>query len=129
MLLNQPATRRKSELKIDDIEIHVGKPDRPCRVIGPITVSVGAGSALAPAPTIEAVNCKLRETAMKSGANAVINVQYKRGVMGLWLAKPLTATGVAVILESEEIKCPYCAEQIKREAIKCKHCGMDLRKP
>jgi tRNA(Ile2) C34 agmatinyltransferase TiaS len=116
-------------LKIDDIEIHVGSPRRLYRVIGPITASVGAGSALAPAPTIEAVNFKLRETAMKSGANAIINVEYKRHLIGWTHAKPLTATGVAVILESEEIKCPYCAEQIKREAIKCKHCGEDLRKP
>ncbi len=116
-------------MKINDIEIHVGKPGRLYLVIGPITASVNAGSILAPAPTIEAVNCKLRETAMKSGANAIINVEYKRGAISMTGYKPLTATGIAVILESEEIKCPYCAEQIKREAIKCKHCGTDLRKP
>jgi uncharacterized protein YbjQ (UPF0145 family) len=89
---------------------------------------VSAGSVLSPAPTIEAVNFKLRETALKSGANAIINVEYKRGVMSMTSYKPLTATGVAVIMESDEIKCQYCAEQIKREAIKCKHCGEDLRK-
>jgi hypothetical protein len=114
-------------LKIDDIEIHAGDADRPYKVIGPITARVSAATALSQAPTIEEANFKLRETALKSGANAIINVAYKRGVSA-WSWKALTATGIAVILESDEIKCPYCAEQIKREAIKCKHCGEDLRK-
>ena len=36
---------------------------------------------------------------------------------------------VSPIEQTEEgllIKCPHCAEYIKKEAIKCKHCGESL---
>jgi hypothetical protein len=74
---------------------------------------------------MEDVNFKLQEVALKRGANAVINVAYNRGIT-MTSYKGLTARGVAVVMESAEVPCPFCAEQIKREAVKCQHCGSDI---
>ncbi len=82
----------------ESVEIYEGPPDRAYTSVGPIKVKVGAKTALSKAPTVEAVNVKLREQASKQGATAVINVEYARGVSAMsW--KALTATGEAVILE------------------------------
>ncbi len=59
------------------------------------------------------------------GANAVIHVDYSRG-MSPTSYKVLRAKGIAVTIESDEIKCPFCAELVKREAKMCKHCKSDL---
>jgi CO dehydrogenase/acetyl-CoA synthase gamma subunit (corrinoid Fe-S protein) len=114
-------------MRVNDIEIHAGGLDRPYKVIGQITARVGAATVFSKTPTIEDVNLKLQEEALKKGANAIINVQYKRGI-SLTSWKALTADGIAIIVESDDKKCPFCAELIKREAIKCKHCGADLSK-
>lgn len=114
-------------MRIKNIEIHAGPIDRPHKIIGKIKAKVGAATIWSKTPTIEDVNFKLREEALRCGANAVINVQYDRGVtMSSW--KGLTATGTAVFVESDEVKCPFCAETIKREAIKCRFCGADLQR-
>ena len=55
----------------------------------------------------------------------MIHVEYNRG-MSLTSYKVLRASGIAVILESDEVRCPFCAETIKREAIKCRYCGSEL---
>ena len=112
-------------MKVDEIEIHAGDLDRPYRELGPIKARSGAATVFSKAPTMEDVNFKLREVALKMGANAVINVQYSRGISAMsW--KAMTATGTAVVAESDEVLCPQCAETVKRAAIKCKHCGADL---
>jgi uncharacterized protein YbjQ (UPF0145 family) len=121
-------TKGGDGVRIEDIEIHAGTMARPHRVIGEISAKVGAATMFSKAPTIEDVNFKLREEALKKGANAVINVEYGRGISAMsW--KALTASGTAVFAESDERKCPFCAELIKREAIRCKHCGADLPSP
>lgn len=113
-------------VKVEDIEIVVdGDLHRPYNVLGPIEARVTAGAAWNRARTVEDVNWKLREVALKHGANAVINVTYKRGVSATsW--KALTAYGTAVVAVSMERKCPYCAEMIKREARVCRFCGRDV---
>jgi hypothetical protein len=121
------ATRkeRAPSVRVEDIEVVLGDLDRPYRVIGPITARVTAGAAWNKARTVEDVNSKLREVAVRMGANAVIGATYERGISATsW--KALTANGTAVLAQPDEKKCPYCAELIKSEAIKCKHCGSDL---
>jgi DNA-directed RNA polymerase subunit RPC12/RpoP len=113
-------------MKVTEIEIHAGGGvNRPYKTIGPISAKVQAATAFSKTPTLEDINLKLQEEAAKIGANAVIRVVYDRGI-SLMSYKVLRADGIAVVMESEEVKCPYCAELVKREAIKCKHCGSDL---
>lgn len=109
------------------IDIYTGDVNKPYNEIGKIKARVGSPTAFHKAPTRDQVNSKLREIALKKGANAVIKVEYYRGISPLsWKAH--TATGIAVIMKKDEFRCPYCAEFINKEAIKCKHCGEKLVK-
>jgi hypothetical protein len=109
-------------MNASDIEIHTGAVDRTYREICPVDVKSSAGSLFSSEPTMAEVNQKLQEEALRLGANAVISVSYHRG-MSLTSYKVLRALGTAVVMESTEVKCPACAEWVKREAVKCKHCG------
>jgi hypothetical protein len=112
-------------MKITDIAVHADSIAQPFKALGEITAKVSKGSLFSKSPTIEDVNFKLQEEASKLGANAVINVTYSRG-MSLMSYEVLKAVGTAVVAESDEVQCPFCAETIKRAAKKCKHCGSDL---
>lgn len=109
-----------------NIEIMVGAPAQSYKSLGPIQAKLSENSSTAGAPpTIEEVNVKLQEIAAQMGANAVINVTYKRG-MGVFSWNVLTGSGEAVILESDDRNCPTCAETIKKAAKKCRFCGADV---
>lgn len=129
MQVSQCVEKVFKDVRIEDIDIQRGDISRPYNNIGKITAKVGQGSKLTNFRTIEDVNLKLREDALKQGANVVLNVKYDRVGGGFW-GKPetLTATGTGVYAESEEVSCPYCAELLKRQTVKCKHCGSSIAK-
>jgi len=113
-------------MRIEDIEIFTDAAvGRPYRELGPIKARVAAATLFSRARTLDEVNQKLREVAARMGANAVINVMYDRGISAMsW--KALTAYGTAVVTETDEKQCPFCAETIKRSAKVCRFCGRDL---
>jgi hypothetical protein len=109
------------------IEIHTRDLERPYRVLGPITARVTSGSGFLNARTLEDADSKLREEVLAQypQANAVINVTYERyASLASW--KTLAAHGTAVVADSDERTCPYCAERVKRAALVCRCCGRDL---
>ena len=108
------------------VEILTGGTDRPFTKIGVVKAKVAKASLFSKSPTLEDVNYKLQEEALRLGANAVLYVSYDRG-MSLTSYEVLHTTGTAVTLEAEDTKCPYCAETIKRAAVRCKHCSAELR--
>jgi hypothetical protein len=82
-------------MKVTEIEIHAGDVDDPYRTVGEISAKVEAATLFPTTPTLEDINFKLQEEASQLGANAVMKVEYKRGMS--------QASGVAVVLESDEV--------------------------
>lgn len=76
--------------------------------------------------TIEKVNFKLAQLAQAVGANAVINIEYRRDI-GFTSLNAVFAKGIAVYKLSDEIPCPVCAETIKRAAKKCRFCNAEIK--
>jgi len=84
-----------SNMKVTEIEIHAGDFDHPYRTVGEISAKVEAATLLLKTPTLEDINFKLQEKASQLGANAVIKVEYNRGMSQV--------NGVAVVLETDEV--------------------------
>jgi hypothetical protein len=114
---------QRSEVQTEMIEIFAGDINRPYQIAGPIFAKVDS-SILSSTVTMDDVNARLREEALKLDANAIIHVKYER--YSTTSFRGIKASGVAVFLASNEKKCPFCAELIKNEAVKCKHCGSEL---
>lgn len=112
------------EIKTDEIPIYPGNINKPYIEYGQIKVRADS-SLFSKTATMEDANARLREEAVKFGANAIINTKYDRSSTHSW--RGIKAEGTAIYLESDEKKCPYCAEIIKIEAIKCKHCGFEVK--
>lgn len=112
-------------MRIEDIEIHVGKPDFDYEPVRRLEAKCEATTAFSPAPTIDEMNGRLRSMAAKLGANAIVDVTYQSGAsMTSW--KSMKGTGLAVRKVSNDVPCPICAETIKRAATRCRHCGAEV---
>ena len=112
------------ETKIEDIKIYDGDTNRVNKKIGKIFARADS-SLLSKTATMNDVNYRLKEEALKNGGNAVIHVKYKRSSLTSW--RGIKANGIAIFAEPDDKKCPYCAEKIKIDAITCKHCGKELK--
>lgn len=113
-------------MRVQDIEIHTGQPDFEFTAIRRLEAKCESATAISAAPSMDEINSKLREMAVSLGANAVIHVKYESGVS--WTSwRSMKATGMAVKKQADDIKCPVCAEMIKRDATKCRFCGAEIK--
>ncbi len=127
---------KNSEEKLAKIKIYTGTPATPYEIIGTIKAKAQATSAFSKAPTEDDVNWKLREKALKLGANAVINVAYDRQAIGLTSWKSLTARGEAAVIRERaptpaapEVLaiCPECYERVPLGSKFCTGCGAEMQ--
>jgi hypothetical protein len=109
-------------MQASEVQLHTGSIDLPYKVLGRVEAKRSKRSAFSADPTLDEVNIELQRKAAEMSANAIIDVEYKRG-MSLISYGVLTAWGTAVLLESDDVNCRFCAEKIKRAAVKCRYCG------
>lgn len=89
---------QETNVQSSDIAIYQGQPETPFEALGEIKARKGAQpTPFNKRPSEEQINVKLREQASKLGADAIINVTYKPGVIpSSW--RGMTAKGTAVKL-------------------------------
>lgn len=100
-------------MRVEEIEIHVGRTTFPFRRIRELEARCEAVRPMSPAPTVKDANARLRQMAAAVGANAAVEVSYDFGA-SLTSRRTLRARGTAGTKASDEIACPSCAEPIKR---------------
>ena len=72
-------------MKVEDIEIHTGTVGFQFEPLRRLEAKCESPTVFSKAPTIEDVNQKLRELAVKIGANAIVEVTYDSGpTMTAW---------------------------------------------
>jgi len=82
-------------VRIDAIELHVGEPDFPYEPIRQLEAKSEARTAFSSPPTHDAVNAQLRDLAARANADAVIRIEYNKGIsMTSW--NSLKGKGLAV---------------------------------
>ena len=104
------------------VEISVRDLDRPYTVVGPVRVRAKQQTRFSRPRTTDDVDAKLREEAIRRGANAVINVAYRYRRLPLSCYKALDGTGTAVVATELYRGCPSCRERMRRDASVCPHC-------
>ena len=123
---------------VNGVELYYGDIDVPYKKIRPVEAETPVdenfnfrfvGDTIDPSNlTIEKVNFKVAGLAKSIGANAIINVEYRRD-LGFTSLNAVFVKGEAIYKLSDEISCPECAEKIKRGAKKCRFCGAAIELP
>lgn len=86
----------------DDVVVQEGDCEHPYRKIARVEASTYKPFPFSPEPSVESVAEKLRDEAMKVGANRVINVSYRRK-SSTWIGwGALIGEGIAVRVELEK---------------------------
>lgn len=74
------------------------------------------------------IGLKKEETTL--GIIAIITCSLSGLILGILLAIPVAIGFIVAILikaKNSEMKCPHCAENIKKNAVICKHCKQPLQ--
>ncbi len=95
IVVRRPTTDSETR-SVERVEIHSGDLNRPYREVGRVDAVCKAYSRSSKALEIADVNARLASNALQRGANAVINVRYRRGP-SLLAWQELKASGVAVV--------------------------------